>query len=29
MTAEVFLDSNILLYACSAAHADAAKQQRA
>ena len=29
MTADVFLDSNILLYACSAAPADAARQQRA
>lgn len=29
MTAEVFLDANILLYACSAAPADAAKQRRA
>ena len=29
MTAEVFLDSNILLYACSAAPADAAKRKLA
>lgn len=29
MTAEVFLDTNILLYACSAAPADAARQKRA
>lgn len=27
MTAEVFLDSNVLLYSCSAAPADAAKRQ--
>jgi predicted nucleic acid-binding protein len=29
MIAEVFLDANILLYACSSAPADRAKQQRA
>jgi predicted nucleic acid-binding protein len=29
MTAEIFLDTNILLYACSAAPADADKQKRA
>lgn len=29
MTAEIFLDTNILLYACSAALADADKQERA
>lgn len=29
MTAEVFLDTNVLLYACSAAPEDAAKKQRA
>ncbi len=29
MNAEVFLDANILLYACSSAPADRAKQQRA
>ena len=29
MTAESFLDANILLYACSAAPQDAVKQQRA
>ncbi len=29
MTAEAFLDTNILLYACSAAPADAEKQRRA
>ncbi len=29
MTAEAFLDTNILLYACSAAPQDAAKRQQA
>lgn len=29
MTAEVFLDANVLLYACSAAPADAVKQRQA
>lgn len=29
MTAEVFLDSNVLLYACSSAAADAEKQEKA
>ena len=29
MTAEVFLDTNVLLYACSAAPKDAAKKERA